>query len=224
MATGRATVHSMTLDDGYVQEREALVERMRRLARISDERVLAAFMQVPRHRFLLPSQVEVAYEDRALPLLEQQTISQPSMIAIMLSALHCRPTDRALEVGAGCGYASALLAQLVAEVDAIEIREALARHAARTLEILGISNVRIHVGDGGRGLPERAPFDRILVSAGATSIPRALIEQLAPGGRIAIPVGDDVGQTLLVGERGRDGKVTWEPSVPCMFVPLVCPS
>jgi protein-L-isoaspartate(D-aspartate) O-methyltransferase len=202
----------MIRDHAYAEERLRLVERMRLTANIRDERVLVAFRSVPRHRFLPDSQVPFAYEDRALPLAEQQTISQPSMIAIMLEALRCRPGDHALEVGAGSGYAAALLGELVARVDAVEIRPALAEQALATLASLQIDNVEIHTGDGGRGFAERAPFDKILV------------EQLARGGRIAIPVGDEVGQTLLVGERAQDGRISWEPGVPCVFVPLVAPN
>src|SRR5262245_4537755 len=214
----------MIRDDAYAEERIRLVERIRLTANIRDDRVLQAFRSVPRHRFVPESQVPFAYEDRALPLAEQQTISQPSMIAIMLEALRCQPEDRALEVGAGSGYAAALLSELVSQVDAVEIRPSLAEHAAHTLAELHIRNVRIHTGDGGRGLAEHGPFDRILVSAGASSIPHALIDQLARGGRIAIPVGDEVSQTLLVGERAADGRISWEPSVPCMFVPLIAPN
>jgi protein-L-isoaspartate(D-aspartate) O-methyltransferase len=150
-----------------------------------------------------------------------QTISQPSMIAIMLQALDLDPRDHVLEVGAGSGYAAALLSRLAARVDAIEIRPALAARARHTLSLLSVGNVHVHVGDGSAGLPERAPFDKILVSAGAVRIPTALVEQLAPGGRIAIPVGNADAQTLLVGERSVSGEVTWEQSIPCMFVPLV---
>jgi protein-L-isoaspartate(D-aspartate) O-methyltransferase len=211
-------------DDAFSEQRARLVERIQNTTRIRDSRLYEAFAQVPRHRFVPESQVDYAYEDRALPLSELQTISQPTMIAIMLDALRCRPEDHALEVGAGSGYAAALLGRLVAQVDAIEIRSALAERAQRTLEEIGADNVRIHVGDGTRGLSERGPFQRILVSAGAGAVPPALLEQLAPGGRIAIPVGNEATQTLLVGERTNNGAVHWEQSVPCMFVPLIEPS
>lgn len=201
-------------------ERARMVERIRSATGIDDQRILDAFLRVPRHRFVPESRRDLAHEDRALPLSDDQTISQPSMIAIMLSALACRPHDRVLEVGAGSGYAAALLACLAAEVDAIEIRPALAESAARTLAELGFGNVRVHSGDGSRGLPEHAPFDRILVSAGAEAVPEALIEQLAPGGRIAIPVGGEIGQTLMVGDKTAGG-MRWSSDVACVFVPLV---
>jgi protein-L-isoaspartate(D-aspartate) O-methyltransferase len=143
------------------------------------------------------------------------------MIAIMLRALDCQPRDRVLEVGAGSGYAAALLSPLCSEVFAIEIRPALAAKARQMLAAVGANNVRIHVGDGNAGLPERAPFDKILVSAGAREVPAALLEQLAPGGRIAIPVGNSDAQTLLVGVREQSGEIAWTNGISCMFVPLI---
>jgi len=197
------------------------VERLRQDARVSDPRVLEAFTRVPRHVFVSEDQRASAYEDRALPLVESQTISQPTMIAIMLDALGCQPGDRALEVGGGSGYAAAVLACLVAEVHAIEIRPQLAARARDNLSVLELTNVHVHVGDGRWGLPNLAPFQRILVSAGAPDVPSALVEQLGRGGRIAIPVDDGHGQTLQVGTRREDGQVEWTQSVACVFVPLV---
>jgi protein-L-isoaspartate(D-aspartate) O-methyltransferase len=206
--------------DGFLQEREKLARRIRAVTSIVDDRILSAFLAVPRHLFVPESQKSVAYEDRALPLAEMQTISQPSMIAIMLGALGCEPDDHILEVGAGSGYAAALLGHLVARVDAIELRPKLAARARQTLLAIGASNVHVHVGDGSQGLPERAPFGKILVSAGARGVPAPLLEQLSVGGRIAIPVGNSDSQTLLVGERTQAGSVAWVQSIPCMFVPL----
>ena len=189
------------LDDAWLSERERLVMRIERHAGVTDPRVLEAFRRVPRERFVPDNQRQFAYDDRALPIGEGQTISQPSMIAIMLAALECEPADRALEVGAGSGYAAALLAQLVAEVHAVEIKPWLAEQARRTLAEISIANVHVHSGDGSIGLAEHAPYQRILISAGAAAVPPALLEQLAPEGMIAIPVGDDLGQMLLVGRR-----------------------
>jgi protein-L-isoaspartate(D-aspartate) O-methyltransferase len=201
------------------QEREQMIRAIAGSG-VMDPRIRAAFRAVPREVFVPPEQAGMAYQDRALPIGEDQTISQPSMIALMLDALKPKTEERALEVGAGSGYAAAVLAGLVKEVDAVEIRPALAERAAKTLAELGIGNVRVHVGNGEHGLPNRAPYDVILVSAGARTTPRALVDQLSPGGRIAIPVGDRRGQRLLVGRRDAAG-VTWQRRMPCVFVPLV---
>jgi protein-L-isoaspartate(D-aspartate) O-methyltransferase len=208
-------------DDVRSEERERLVRHIAWNTGVENARILDAFRRVPRHRFVRASDSERAYDDRALPIGEDQTISQPSMIALMLDALQPKPTDRALEVGAGSGYAAALLGALVERVDALEIRPSLADRAHATLATLGISNVRIHRGSGERGFREGAPYDVILVSAGARSIPPFLVDQLAEGGRIAIPVGSELGQELLVGTRALSGEVAWEQRTACMFVPLV---
>jgi len=188
---------------------------------VTDARILAAFASVPRERFVPEALTAKAYEDRALPIGQDQTISQPSMVALMLGALAPAPGDRALEVGAGSGYAAAVLSRLVREVEAVEIRPVLAERATHVLAELGYDNVRVHLGNGELGLPDHAPFDVILVSAGARATPRALVAQLAPGGRIAVPVGDPRLQTLLVGRRDTGGGIGWERRVRCVFVPLV---
>jgi len=209
------------MSPGWEFEHARMLDRIRQVTKLEDPRVLDAFAQVPRHAFVPESERAHAYDDRALPLSDDQTISQPSMIAIMLGVLECRPEHRALEIGAGSGYAAALLSHLCREVDAIEIRPTLAASARETLAAIGYDNVRVHLGDGSRGLPERAPFDRILVSAGAETVPPQLLDQLAPGGRITIPVGGDWGQTLMIGDKDAAGHVTWRRDVPCMFVPLI---
>ena len=204
-----------------LRQRQHLLERIRASTELDDPRVLQAFASVPRHEFLSEAQRAIAYEDRAVPLDEGQTVSQPSMIAIMLHELRCCVGQRVLEVGAGSGYAAAIVGQLVAEVYAIELRPALARRAQAALERCGIRNVRIVEGDGTRGLPEHAPYDRILVSAAPTRIPDALVAQLAVGGRIVVPVGDERSQTLVVGHKTGPESVAWQRTVPCIFVPLV---
>jgi protein-L-isoaspartate(D-aspartate) O-methyltransferase len=201
--------------------RQQLVERIRASTQIEDARILHAFAAVPRHLFLTEAQQPIAYEDRALPLGEGQTVSQPSMIAIMLSELQCEPTHRALEIGAGSGYAAALLGQLVQQVYAVEILPTLAALARENSIRSGARNVHVSLGDGSFGLAAHAPYDRILVSAAPSEVPSALAEQLAPGGRIAIPVGDAHNQTLLLGEKNSNGELSWRRSVPCIFVPLV---
>ena len=209
------------MDRELSRERQILAERIRASTQIEDTRILDAFMAVPRHEFLSEAQRASAYEDRALPLDEGQTVSQPSMIAIMLAELDCQPEQRALEVGAGSGYAAALLGQLVREVHTIELRQALAERALANLARAGTSNVHVVRGDGNLGLPEHAPYDRILVSAAPRRIPDALIAQLALGGKIAIPVGDEHAQTLVVGQKTGLESVEWQRTVPCIFVPLV---
>lgn len=223
IAIVRAATHlrrAMSSDLGMQAQR--LVERIRASTGLDDERVLDAFASVPRHEFLSEAQLPVAYEDRALPLDDGQTVSQPSMIAIMLKELECEPGQRALEVGAGSGYAAAVLGRLVAEVFTVELRPALAERARASLQRSLANNVHVVQGDGSRGLPEHAPYDRILVSAAPNRVPGALVEQLAVGGRIAIPVGDEHAQTLLVGRKTGPNSLDWQKTVPCIFVPLVC--
>lgn len=203
------------------EAREQLVHAVSRQTGITDSRVLAAFTRVPRHVFVPQAQRARAYEDAALPVANGQTISQPSMVAIMLAALQPAPTDRVLEVGAGTGYAAALLGELVRAVYAIEIVPELAHGARQRLADLAYANVQVFEGNGRQGLPAFAPYDRILVSAGSEDVPDELIAQLRPGGRLAIPVGNDYGQELLIGEKTANGEMNWQHSTPCIFVPLV---
>jgi protein-L-isoaspartate(D-aspartate) O-methyltransferase len=188
---------------------------------VSDPRLLEAFRKVPRHLFVPERAQSRAYDDRPLELVQGQTISQPSMIAIMFAALQPNPDSRVLEIGAGSGYAAALLSHLAKEVHTVEIRPELAAMAERALARADIHNVRVHVADGSRGLEAYAPFDRILVSAGAHHVPRELLAELTPKGRIVIPVDYSGGQILHVGTRDAEGGMQWEQSVPCVFVPLV---
>jgi protein-L-isoaspartate(D-aspartate) O-methyltransferase len=199
--------------------REELVRSIE--SNVKDPRVLAAFRRVPRHRFVPESEAKIAYRDAALPIGFDQTISQPSMIAIMLAALDVEPRDRVLEIGAGSGYAAALLAELAGEVYSVEIVAELAQQAEARLAELGYKNARVTASNGRLGLPEHAPYTKILVSAGARDVPAELVRQLAGGGTIAIPVGGDTGQTLLVGHKANDGSMTWKRSISCIFVPLV---
>jgi protein-L-isoaspartate(D-aspartate) O-methyltransferase len=202
-------------------EREALAKTVLENTGVTDPRILDAFRSVPRDAFVPSDLLELAYQDRALPIGEGQTISQPSMIALMLAALAPAATDQALDVGTGSGYAAALLGQLTAHVHAVEILPDLALRARRTLARLGVNNVEVEVGDGAEGQRRHAPFDVILVSAAARTMPRRLLDDLAPGGRIAIPLGDERAQHLMVGHRRRDGELVWERRTPCVFVPLV---
>lgn len=203
----------------WLSAREELVRTMHEI--VSDSRVLSAFRRVPRHLFVPEAERRLAYRDCALPIGFGQTISQPSMIAIMLSALDVQPSDRVLEIGGGSGYAAALLAELAAEVYTLEIVPELSREAATRLAELGYDHAHVIAANGREGLAEHAPYSKILVSAGSHDVPEELARQLAPGGSIAIPVGSESSQTLLVGHKGSDGELSWERSVACIFVPLV---
>jgi protein-L-isoaspartate(D-aspartate) O-methyltransferase len=202
-------------------ERERMVERQLRARGVRDERVLAAFREVPRELFVEPGLEEFAYTDAPLPIGESQTISQPYVVALMVEALDIRPSDRVLEVGAGSGYAAAILSRLASEVYAIERHPSLAGEARERIERLGYDNVKIRAGDGTLGWPEAGPFDAILVSAGGPDIPLALLEQLAPGGRIVIPVGTYHEQTLIRITESPDGRLMTQNLGPVMFVPLI---
>ncbi len=210
----------MKQDGDRSAERERLAQALATSSGVHDRRILDAFRSVPREAFVPAELAELAYEDRALPIGEGQTISQPSMIALMLAALEPRASDRALEVGAGSGYAAALLGKLTAKVRGVEIVPALVERAQKTLASLHTPNVEIELGNGAAHL-EGGPFDVILVSAGARGLPQALVAELAPGGRIAIPIGAEDGQHLLTGRRDEHGEMTWKRGTACMFVPLV---
>lgn len=187
---------------------------------IKDERLVRAMDKVHRSDFLPPSQRAFANEDRPLPIGYDQTTSQPSLIAMMISALQLKPGCRVLEVGTGSGYQTALLGELCAKVASIEIVAPLAHLAAGRLRELGYSNVEVKAGDGYLGWPDLAPFDGIVVSASAPKVPPPLVAQLKPGGRLIIPVGKGVdGQLLLVTKQVDGGQVV-EKSLPVSFVPL----
>lgn len=201
-------------------QREQMVETQIRARGILDPRVLEAMRDVPRERFVPPAHRERAFEDCALPLLEGQTISQPYIVAYMTEHLDVHPEHRVLEIGTGSGYQTAILSRLAREVVSIERIEALAQSARQILDSLGASNVTIRTGDGSLGDPSRAPFDRIMVTAAGPTIPGALIEQLADGGIMIIPAGEDGGQTLRR-VRKQDGSVTEDQLIACRFVHLV---
>jgi protein-L-isoaspartate(D-aspartate) O-methyltransferase len=187
---------------------------------VADERVLAAMERVPRELFVPEKLSERAYDDAALPIGAGQTISQPYMVARICEALSLTGPERVLDVGTGSGYQAAVLAELAEEVDTIERIAELAEQARANLEAAGYGRVRVHVGDGSRGLPERAPFDAIAVAAAAPELPRTLYDQLEPRGRLVVPVGRRGMQRLEVIVRSPEGPAVLR-SVPCRFVPLL---
>jgi protein-L-isoaspartate(D-aspartate) O-methyltransferase len=196
------------------------VPRDLHLRDVEDERVLAAMERVPRELFVPEKLRSRAYEDVALPIGDGQTISQPYMVAKICEALALRGDERVLDVGSGSGYQAAVLSELAAEVDTIERIPELAEVARANLAAAGYERVRVHVGDGTRGLLERAPFDAIAVGAAAPRLPQMLYDQLEPRGRLVVPVGRFGMQRLEVIVRSPEGPAVLR-SVPCRFVPLV---
>jgi protein-L-isoaspartate(D-aspartate) O-methyltransferase len=198
--------------------RERMVREQLEGRDITDPRVLAAMRRVPRHRFVAPDLVRHAYEDGPLPIGAGQTISQPYVVALMTQALELAGRERVLEVGTGCGYQTAVLAELAREVHSVEIVDELLGRARQALAELCGSNVRLHSGDGRRGWPEAAPYDAILVAAAPESVPPALLAQLALGGRLVIPIG--VEDQELVWIRRELAGFRQTPMIPVRFVPL----
>jgi protein-L-isoaspartate(D-aspartate) O-methyltransferase len=216
--------------DRYAAPRKAMVDTIVALTRETaaetgratlGSRVLAAMNKVPRHRFVPADQEPYAYANRPLPIGNGQTISQPFIVALMTDMLGLKATDRVLEIGTGCGYQAAVLAELAREVYTIEIVVPLAREAAARFGELGYRNINARSGDGYRGWPEHAPFDAIIVTAAAPDVPPALIAQLKPGGKLVIPVGAQwSGQELLIIEKDLNGKTTTRNMLAVRFVPL----
>ncbi len=184
-----------------------------------DARVLAVMAKVPRHEFVPPLQRHSAYRNRPLSIGSGQTISQPFIVALMSDLLQLEPDDKVLEIGTGCGYQAAVLAELAADVYTIEIVESLGKRAAETLERLGYANVHTRIGDGYKGWAEHAPYDAIIVTAAPDHVPPALVEQLKPGGRLVVPVGQ-LSQELMVITKNADGSTSRKDIVPVQFVPL----
>jgi protein-L-isoaspartate(D-aspartate) O-methyltransferase len=197
-----------------------MVERQLRQRGIEDERVLAAMAEAPREAFVPEALRDRAYADSALPIGEEQTISQPWIVAAICQALELEGSELVLEVGTGSGYSAAVLARLAAHVVSIERHEPLARAAAEALASSGVRNVELVVGDGSLGVPGRAPFDAIAVHATAPAAPPALIDQLADGGRLVVPVSGDDADVLTALRRAGDRVETIELG-PCRFVPLI---
>lgn len=210
----------MREDKELAAKRLEMLEKQLRRRGITDEKVLAAMDAVPRHKFVGEEFRERAYEDAPLPIGDGQTISQPYIVAAMASALRLKASDRVLEIGTGCGYQAAILSRLGKEVFSIERLPRLAAQASKRLAELGYANVHVHCGDGTLGLPEFAPFDAILVAAAAPAVPKPLLAQLAEGGRMILPVGDEENQVLQLIEKLGNTVLT-NTLEGCRFVPLV---
>lgn len=204
----------------YKARREAMVEGQLRARGIHDERVLKAMTEIPRHEFVAPGWRAEAYDDHPVPIAEEQTVSQPFIIALCLQLLELGGTESVLEIGTGSGYQTALLSVVARHVYSIERHAQLAKEAETALKKLGLQNITLTVGDGTQGWPEHAPFHAILVSAAAPTPPRSLVEQLAPEGRMVIPVGPPHVQELqLIRKHGTE--ITAKTVEGCRFVPLI---
>jgi len=201
--------------------RKRMVETQIVARGIHDRRVIEAMLKIPRHLFVEEAMAAQAYNDNSLPIGEKQTISQPYMVALMTELLELKGKEKVLEIGTGSGYQAAVLAVLAERVCTMERIRPLAMRARKVLDGLGLLNVNIRVADGTCGWEDEAPFDAILVTAGAPEIPNTLVSQLAVGGRLVLPVGDQFSQTLVRIVRQRDGSCTIEDSIGCRFVKLV---
>jgi len=202
-------------------EREALARELAERA-VAGDAVLAAIAKVPRHRFVPDDVSPFAYEDRALPIAAGQTISQPYIVAYMTERLELEKHHRVLEIGTGSGYQAAVLAELAGEVYSVEIVEALHVSARRVLRELGYERIRLAVGDGCAGWPEHAPFDRIIVTAAAARVPEPLVEQLAAGGRLLMPLDSDdaLSQWIWRVDKDEAGEIVSRRTIPVRFVPM----
>ena len=209
-------------EDQAAVARRGMVAQQIESRGIRDSRVLEALRAVPRHRFVPASLASEAYRDQPLPIGHGQTISQPYIVALMTELAHPGHGERALEIGTGSGYQAAILSRLVKQVYTIEIVEPLGREAAGRLRNLGYANVTVRIGDGYQGWKEAAPFDIILVTAAPERVPQSLIDQLAPGGRLVVPVGPAGGiQSLQLIKKEPDGSTIAREVLPVRFVPMV---
>ena len=221
LSSSPACAQREAVQDRWQESRERLAEQVA-AAGIEDSATLSAIRSVPRHEFVPPEQQAYAYLDTPLPIGHGQTISQPAVVALMTELVDPRPGMRVLEVGTGSGYQAAVLAETGARVWTIEIFEVLAREARQRLARLGYSSVKVRHGDGYAGWVEAAPFDAIVVTAAADSVPPALLEQLAPGGRLVMPVGDPrTHQELVLIQKDSQGRLASRELIPVRFVPLL---
>lgn len=207
------------MDDGYLEQRMKMVREQIERRGLKNQRLLDAFLKVPRHRFVSEDLTEYAYGDEPLVIDCGQTISQPYIVALMTSLLALQDDDTVLEIGTGSGYQAAILAQMTKKVHTVEYHPRLAQRARKTLQELGYHNVEVHVGDGSLGWAEGAPYQGILVTAAAPDAPAPLLGQLAGNGRLVLPVGSRHYQELQVWERNKEN-FSHEGIIPVSFVPL----
>jgi protein-L-isoaspartate(D-aspartate) O-methyltransferase len=208
--------------DPYQKQRERMVSEQIEARGVRKREVLGVMRTVPRHLFVPPEMVSQAYRDHPLPIGHGQTISQPYIVAYMTELLDVNETHKVLEIGTGSGYQAAVLSLLAGSVASIEIVAPLGEQAARLLKEHGYTNVEVRIGNGYLGWPEKAPFDRIILTAAPPDIPKALIDQLKPGGKMVAPVGEGpFGQDLVVLEKSASGRVSRRKVLPVAFVPMV---
>ncbi len=215
-----AVVPFAIADEPYLELRQRMVREQISARGITNPDVLRVMRETPRHLFVPAPVRSMAYQDHPVPIGHAATISQPYIVALMTDLLNPAKTDRVLEIGTGSGYQAAVLAQMVKHVYTIEIVPELAESARETLAQLGYSNITVRQGDGYKGWPEEAPFRRIILTAAPPEIPRALIDQLANRGRLVAPVGTGVHQTLVLVEKGPDGKIRRHSIIGVAFVPM----
>jgi len=218
-STPDASADSSRNEAAWATARQEMVERQLRRRGIRDPRVLAAMAETPRHLFVDQHDQARAYHDEPLPIGHRQTISQPYIVALMTELAGPHPDAKVLEIGTGCGYQTAVLAKLCRDVYSIEVVPPLAESSRRRLQSMGYRNVHLRCGDGSLGWPEHAPFDAIVVAAAAPRIPPPLLDQLAPGGRLILPIGRD-SQQLIVVEKQPSGRFIEQSITPVAFVPM----
>lgn len=206
--------------DLYVALREKMVREQIVARGIKNQQVINAFRKIPRHKFIDVKFLNEAYSDHPLPLTMGQTISQPYIVALMTELLEVYDNEKILEIGTGSGYQTAILAELSDTVHSVERLPELSQAAGKTLQELGYKNIQLHIGDGSKGWPDQAPYDRIIVTASAPNIPQPLIDQLKENGKIVIPLGSNFGQDLVVGEKHK-GELKIFNYGKVVFVPLI---
>jgi len=206
--------------DSFEKKRDRMVLEQIELRGVNDRAVLKAMRKVPRHKFVPDIYMEYAYNDYPLPIGEEQTISQPYIVAYMTAALKLEPNDKVLEIGTGSGYQAAVLAEICDSVYTIEIFESLGNKALKLLNSLHYDNIKVKIGDGYKGWPEFSPFDVIIVTCSPSEIPQPLIDQLKEGGRMIIPVGLKNNQNLILLKK-KDGKIKQHSVLPVRFVPMI---